>query len=108
LRERGVMLSPEARQNTETPGSAMDRLSILSLRIYHMLEQLDREDTTQEHRDKVQSRLATINEQHHDLSNYLQELLDDIFAGNKRLKVFRQFKMYNDPTLNPYLYGGKT
>jgi hypothetical protein len=104
LRARGVMLSPDATQNTETPGSAIDRLSILSLRMYHMLEQLDREDATQEHKDKVQNRLVTINEQHHDLANSLQELLDDIAAGRKRLKVYRQFKMYNDPSLNPYLY----
>lgn len=106
LRERGVMLDPSAKQNTETPGSAIDRLSILSLRIYHMLEQLDRTDATADHKEKVQNRLVTINEQHHDLSNSLDELLDDIFAGRKRLKVYRQFKMYNDPTLNPYLYGG--
>ena len=104
LREHGVMLSPDATQNTETPGSAIDRLSILSLRLYHMLEQLDRTDTTTEHKDKVQGRLVTINEQRHDLSNSLEELVDDIFAGRKRLKVYRQFKMYNDPTLNPYLY----
>jgi hypothetical protein len=107
LREYGVILAADARQNTETPGSAIDRLSILSLRIYHMLEQLDRDDATPEHRDKVQHRLAIINEQHHDLSQSLVELLDDIFAGRKRLKVYRQFKMYNDPTLNPYLYSGK-
>jgi hypothetical protein len=55
----------------------------------------------------VQHRLAIINEQHRDLSQSLVELLDDVFAGRKRLKVYRQFKMYNDPTLNPYLYGGK-
>jgi hypothetical protein len=107
LREYGVILDEGARQNTETPGSAIDRLSILSLRIYHMLEQLDRGDATREHRDKVQQRLAIINEQHHDLSQSLTELLDDIFAGRRRLKVYRQFKMYNDPTLNPYLYGAK-
>jgi hypothetical protein len=105
LREHGVLLSPDATQNTETPGSAIDRLSILSLRIYHMLEQLDRNDATPEHLEKVQNRLVTINEQHFDLSNSLQQLLDDIAAGRKRLKVYRQFKMYNDPSLNPYLYG---
>jgi hypothetical protein len=105
LREHGVMLTPGATQNTETPGSAIDRLSILSLRIYHMLEQLDRDDAAADHKEKVQNRLVTIHEQHHDLSNSLQELIDDIFAGRKRLKVYRQFKMYNDPSLNPYLYG---
>jgi hypothetical protein len=107
LREYGVILADGAKQNTETPGSAIDRLSILSLRIYHMLEQLDRTDATPEHIEKVQQRLAIINEQHHDLSQSLTELLDDIFSGRKRLKVYRQFKMYNDPSLNPYLYGAK-
>ncbi len=106
LREYGVIPVLGSRQNTETPGSAIDRLSILSLRIYHMLEQLERADAVEEHKQKVQNRLVTINEQHHDLSNSLQELIDDIFAGRKRLKVYRQFKMYNDPSLNPYLYGG--
>lgn len=107
LREYGVVPLFGSTQNTETPGSAIDRLSILSLRIYHMLEQLDRSDATAEHKEKVQNRLAIINEQHHDLSNSLQQLIDDIFAGKKVLKVYRQFKMYNDPSLNPYLYGGK-
>ena len=108
LREYGVISVIGSTQNTETPGSAIDRLSILSLRIYHMLEQFDRSDAATDHKEKVQNRLAIINEQHHDLSNSLQELIDDIFAGRKRLRVYRQFKMYNDPTLNPYLYGAKT
>ena len=95
---------PARRLNTETPGSAIDRLSILALRIYHMEEQAARPDAAQEHRDKAEGRLAILHEQHRDLSNALRELLDDIFAGRKRLKVYRQFKMYNDPTLNPYLY----
>ncbi len=94
-----------ARQNTETPGSAIDRLSILSLRQYHMQEQIDRTDASEEHREKARTRLTVVNEQHRDLSNSLQELLDDIFAGRKRLKVYFQFKMYNDPSMNPYLYG---
>jgi hypothetical protein len=93
-----------ARQNTETPGSTIDRLSILSLRRYHMQEQADRKDATPEHLAKVNDRLKILAEQHHDLSTSLAELLDDIFAGRKRLKVYFQFKMYNDPTMNPYLY----
>lgn len=104
LGRRGVAPADGARLNTETPGSSIDRLSILSLRIYHMDEQAARSDATAEHVAKVQGRLAIIHEQHRDLSNSLAELLDDIFAGRKRLKVYRQFKMYNDPTLNPYLY----
>ncbi len=99
-----VMLSARATQNTETPGSTIDRLSIMSLRKYHMEEQATRTDATPEHREKVQHRLLILHEQHADLANSLRELLDDIFTGQKRLKVYRQFKMYNDPTLNPYLY----
>ena len=93
-----------ARQNTETPGSAIDRLSILSLRLYHMQEQIDRADASEAHCAKASERLSILNEQHRDLSRSLGELLDDIFAGRKRLKVYLQFKMYNDPTMNPYLY----
>ena len=102
-----VVPAADARQNTETPGSTIDRLSILSLRRYHMQEQADRADASEEHRDKARTRLKTLAEQHHDLSTSLQQLLDDIFAGRKRLKVYFQFKMYNDPSMNPYLYQGK-
>ncbi|MCE5267629.1 MAG: DUF4254 domain-containing protein [Planctomycetaceae bacterium] len=94
--------------NTETPGSAIDRLSIISLRLYHMAEQAGRRDTTAEHVAKANARLGILHEQRRDLSNSLGELLSDIFAGRKRLKVYRQFKMYNDPTMNPYLYAAKT
>jgi hypothetical protein len=104
LAEQKVAPQPGARQNTETPGSAIDRLSILALRRYHMQEQADRADATEEHRAKARGRLAVLAEQHADLSRGLAELLEDIFAGRKRLKVYFQFKMYNDPTMNPYLY----
>jgi hypothetical protein len=106
LSKRGVVADAAARQNTETPGSTIDRLSILALRRYHMQEQADRADASEEHRAKARQRLEILAEQHRDLSNALQDLLDDIFAGRKRLKVYFQFKMYNDPTLNPYLYLG--
>ncbi len=104
LAEQEIEPAPHARQNTETPGSTIDRLSILALRRYHMQEQADRTDATEEHRAKARQRLAVIDEQHADLSRSLAELLEDIFAGRKRLKVYFQFKMYNDPTMNPYLY----
>ncbi len=104
LAEKKVVPQPAARQNTETPGSTIDRLSILALRRYHMQEQADRKDATEEHLAKVRERLTILADQHRDLSNSLSELLDDIFAGRKRLKVYFQFKMYNDPTMNPYLY----
>jgi cell division protein FtsB len=96
-----------ARLNTETPGSVIDKLSILSLRIFHMEEQVFRTDATEEHRAKVKAKLEILHEQHHDMSNSLSELLEDIFTGRKRLKIYRQFKMYNDPTLNPYLYNSR-
>ena len=100
----GVQPGKEARLNTETPGSAIDRLSIMSLRIYHLEEQLDRTDVDDDHRQKVESRIQRCRLQHADLSNSLAELLADLLAGRKYLKVYRQMKMYNDPTLNPYLY----
>ncbi len=101
---RGIVPASGAKLNTETPGSVIDRLSILSLRIFHMREQAARRDASPEHVAKAEARLAVMFEQHRDLSNSLQELFDDIAAGRKRLKIYRQFKMYNDPTLNPYLY----
>jgi hypothetical protein len=104
LSRRQIVPQPDARQNTETPGSAIDRLSILALRRYHMQEQADRGDASEEHRGRARDRLKILAEQHHDLSHGLAELLNDIFAGRKRLKVYFQFKMYNDPTMNPYLY----
>lgn len=100
----GARPRPGARLNTETPGSVIDRLSILALRIYHMEEQLGREGVDKEHLATVRAKLEILHEQLRDLSGSLIELLDDIVAGRKRLKVYRQFKMYNDPSLNPYLY----
>ncbi|WP_087149669.1 DUF4254 domain-containing protein [Mariniblastus fucicola] len=104
VQSRSVKVQPDARLNTETPGSVIDRLSILSLRIYHMEEQLERSDVNQEHLDSVNHKIAICRLQQDELSNSLQELLDDIFAGRKRHRTYRQLKMYNDPSLNPYLY----
>jgi hypothetical protein len=100
----GVKAQPDAKPNSETPGSVIDRLSILSLRIYHMEEQAFRSDASDEHIAKAKSRLEILYEQHRDLCHSLQDLLDDVFAGRKCMKTYRQFKMYNDPTMNPYLY----
>jgi hypothetical protein len=108
LDNRSIRPAASAKQNTETPGQAIDRLSILALRNYHMDEQLERTDADAEHRAKVSAKLEILHTQHDDLSASLQELLDDIFSGRKRLKLYRQFKMYNDPTLNPYLYSRST
>jgi cell division protein FtsB len=107
LADWGARPRPKAKLNTETPGSVIDRLSVLALRLYHMGEQTARADASEEHRARAQARLAVLRRQHADLSRSLGELLADIFAGRKRLKVYRQFKMYNDPTMNPYLYGSK-
>lgn len=104
LSAEGILPRAGARLNTETPGSAIDRLSIMSLRIYHFEEQLTREGADDHHRANVAERLARCRLQHFDLSQSLVELLDDIWAGRKLLKVYRQMKMYNDPMLNPYLY----
>lgn len=104
LETSGCVADRSAPLNTETPGATIDRLSIIALRIYHMEEQAARLDASEEHRHKVQQRLVILHEQHRDLSHSLGELLDDIFAGRKRLKVYRQFKMYNDPSLNPRIY----
>lgn len=103
----GARPRPGAKINTETPGSAIDRLSIISLRIFHMAEQAARADASAEHRDKAETRLQILHHQQTDLSQSLGQLLQDVFAGRKVLKLYRQFKMYNDPTLNPHLYGAK-
>lgn len=100
----GVRPRPEAPLNTETPGSAIDRLSILALRIFHMQQQTGRADAGPEHLAKAAARLEVLYEQQADLCQSLRELLEDVFSGRKRLKIYRQFKMYNDPTMNPYLY----
>lgn len=100
----GVPTQPDAPLNTETPGSAIDRLSIMSLRVYHLREELDRNDADEQHVAKVMEKLRRCGVQHTDLSQSLSELLTDIFAGKKQLKVYRQMKLYNDPTLNPELY----
>jgi hypothetical protein len=104
LAHAAVRPLPDARMNTETPGAAIDRLSIMALRIYHFEEQAARSDVDAMHRQKVDERLARCRLQQVDLSTSLGELLDDLHAGRKLLKVYRQMKMYNDPTLNPYLY----
>lgn len=107
LAAESVLPRRDARLNTETPASAIDRLSIMALRIYHFEEQAAREDIDSTQRASVEERLARCRLQHADLSQSLGELLDDIFAGRKLLKVYRQMKMYNDPTLNPYLYSSQ-
>jgi Protein of unknown function (DUF4254) len=105
LESKAIQHSSDARLNTETPGSAIDRLSIMSLRVFHLDEQLARKDVDQQHFEKVNMRLAICRLQQRDLAQSLEELLAEIYAGTKRHRTYRQMKMYNDPTLNPYLYG---
>ncbi len=104
---KDVKVLPDATLNTESPAWAIDRLSILALKIYHMREQTLRDDATDEHRARCQSKLDVLLEQRTDLSTAIDQLLDDIAAGRKYMKVYRQMKMYNDPSTNPVLYGNK-
>ena len=99
-----VNVLPDARINTESPAWAVDRLSILALKIYHMREQAERADASPEHRKKCQQKLNVLLEQQVDLSTAIDQLLEDIEAGRKYMKVYRQMKMCNDPATNPVLY----
>lgn len=98
---------PEASINTESPAWAVDRLSILALKIWHMQEQAERTDATPEHRKRCTDKLNVLLEQRTDLSTAIDRLLDDIQAGRKYMKVYKQMKMYNDTDTNPILYGKK-
>ena len=102
-----VLALPDATINTESPAWAIDRLSILALKIYHMQQEVERTDTTKEHHDQCQAKLAILLEQKKDLSTAIDQLLTDIGAGKKYMKVYKQMKMYNDPALNPVLYAKK-
>lgn len=102
-----VEVLSEATINTESPAWAIDRLSILALKIYHMREQATRQDSTPEHRAECQKKLDILIEQNSDLSTAIEQLLEDMRTGRKYMKVYKQMKMYNDPTLNPVLYEKK-
>ena len=95
---------PEARLNTESPAWAVDRLSILALKIYHMREQVERNDVDAEHSERCEGKLNILLEQQVDLSAAIDQLLADIEEGRIYMKVYRQMKMYNDPATNPVLY----
>lgn len=105
LREGGVQAGVDAPLHSETVGSIVDRLSILTLKVYHMGEETRREDADPAHRARCEEKLAILREQRADLAAALHALLEDLRLGRKRFKVYRQMKMYNDPTLNPVLYG---
>lgn len=97
----------DARINTETPAWAIDRLSILALKIYHMHEEVIRTDVDAAHTEACRKKLDTLLSQQVDLSTAIEELIEDIEAGRKYMKTYKQMKMYNDPSLNPVLYGNK-
>ncbi|MBS1575140.1 MAG: DUF4254 domain-containing protein [Bacteroidetes bacterium] len=90
--------------NTETPGWAIDRLSILALKIFHMQVEVNRKDAGEEHIKSCQRKLDILLEQKTDMLQSIDELLDDLAAGRKKMKLYKQMKMYNDPSLNPVLY----
>ena len=97
----------DAKINTETPAWAVDRLSILALKVYHMDLEANRASASDEHREKCQMKLNTLLEQKKDLSSAIDQLLNDIENGLVKIKTYKQMKMYNDETLNPILYKKK-
>ena len=99
-----VLPKTNAKINTESPAWAIDRLSILHVKIYHMQEQVNRTDVCQEQHDKCAAKLAVLQEQLQDMTTSITQLLQDYASGERIMKVYRQMKMYNDPTLNPVLY----
>ena len=106
LRPKGG-ISPTAQLHSESPGLMIDRLSILALKIYHTREEIDRPDAPSGHRDRNRERLSLLTEQRGDLIQCLDHLWQEILAGQRRFKIYRQLKMYNDPALNPAIYGSK-
>jgi len=102
-----VKVQSNAKINTESPAWAIDRYSILALKVYHMQVEVDRTDASPEHIAQCQIKLDILKEQHKDLSTAIEELIEDIQAGRKYMKVYKQMKMYNDDELNPVLRGKK-
>ena len=102
-----VQPKADASINSESPAWAIDRLSILALKIFHMEEEANRADASEDHRQKCQQKLNVLLEQRTDLSTAIDQLLEDIEQGNKYMKVYKQMKMYNDDELNPVLRGTK-
>ena len=104
---KDVKPQPGATLNTESPAWAIDRLSILALKIYHMQKEVERTDVDAAHHAQCEKKLNVLLEQRKDLSTAIDQLIADIEAGRKYMKVYKQMKMYNDPSLNPVLYGKK-
>ena len=104
---KNIKIQPDAKINTESPAWAIDRLSILALKIYHMNEEANRENASDQHRSNCREKLDVLLDQRLDLSSAIDALLDDIAQGIKYMKVYKQMKMYNDDELNPMLYSKK-
>ena len=104
---KDITIKSDATINTESPAWAIDRLSILALKIYHMREEANRVSASPEHRSNCQLKLDILLEQRADLTTAIDELLRDISLGKKYMKVYKQMKMYNDDDLNPMLYAKK-
>lgn len=102
-----VTPAADATINTESPAWAIDRLSILAVKLYHMQAELDRTDVGEAHLAKCRAKLGVLHEQRRDLTGAIDRLLDDMAAGRKVMKTYRQMKMYNDADTNPVLYGKK-
>ena len=102
-----VEVSPDAKINTETPAWAIDRLSILALKIYHFGIEVARTDVDAAHHERCLNKYNTLLEQKADLMQAIDDLLHELATGRKRMKLYRQMKMYNDPSLNPMLYNKK-
>ena len=100
-----MVIAEDAIINTESPAWAIDRLSILALKIYHMQAEVDRAEKGSNHAVECGKKLDILLSQREDLSSAIDQLLKDIEAGAKYMKVYKQMKMYNDPSLNPVLYG---
>ena len=104
---KDVKPNEKATLNSETIAWALDRLSILALKIFHMFEEVNRESAEQSHKVSCQKKLDVLNEQKLDLSTAIDQLIEDIEKGNKYMKIYKQMKMYNDEELNPVLYKAK-
>ncbi|MDH5560210.1 MAG: DUF4254 domain-containing protein [Deltaproteobacteria bacterium] len=104
LHEGGISSNPNCALNSETPGSMIDRCSIMALKIYHMKEQVQRKDVDEQHLADSSEKVRILEIQRNDLFGCLYQLIKDVSEGRRRFMLYRQYKMYNDPTLNPKIY----
>lgn len=108
LERKKIVMNLEAEQNSETPGNIIDRCSIMALKLYHMQEEVGRPNASDEHRQKAAQKVRVLQEQRKDMLNCLVTLLAGIRRGTKMFKTYKQFKMYNDPSLNPQIYKNRS